>query len=303
MSNSWNEADDNLLRSLVVQHNKQWNIIATYFPTKTPSQVASRWEKYLDPNLIKGAFTEEEDNLIRKFVAEHGPRCWQRVTEYVPMRSAKQCRERWYNHLDPSVINKDWTPEEDQTIFEKHQQIGPKWAIISRVLPGRTDNAIKNRWNASISKRVMTDADGNEYLAPDTSKRKRRVARQLPFRPPPIRTQTPEVALPEKKQSPPAAVVAPQQAKPATQIEINENLSEQPLDAIFDPQMMEVSPGKNPMFMISPPKISPGFLFSPLSSGAAISPNSPFKAFVKTPNDDFAIDYFDTNDILGTPKY
>ena len=301
MSNSWNEADDNLLRSLVAQHNKQWNIIASYFPSKTPSQVASRWEKYLDPNLIKGAFTEEEDNLIRKFVADHGPRCWQRVTEYVPMRSAKQCRERWFNHLDPSVINKDWTPEEDQTIFEKHQQIGAKWAIISRVLPGRTDNAIKNRWNASISKRIMKDSNGNEYLAPDTSKRKRRVARQLPFRPPPIRTQTPEPVFVEKKQTPPPADITNAQNLNITKATAQEdfNVSDQPLDAVFDPNsMMDISPGKAPMFMISPPKMSPGFLFSPISSGPAISPNSPFKNFIRTPTDDFGIDYFDTNDIL-----
>ena len=297
MSNSWKEADDQLLRQLVVQHNKQWNIIAGYFPNKTPSQVASRWEKYLDPNLIKGAFTEEEDNLIRKFVAAHGPRCWQQVTEFVPMRSAKQCRERWFNHLDPNVINKDWTPEEDQVIFEKHQQIGSKWAIISRVLPGRTDNAIKNRWNASISKRVMVDSNGNEYLTPDTSKRKRRVARQLPSRPPPIRTHTPEPTM-EKKPSPPPTNL---QVPPQQEQIMLPNIGGDILMQTPEEMALGISP-KAPTFLISPPKASPSGFFSPYSPGTLISPNSPFKNFMRTPPaDDFDVSYFDTNDMLWTP--
>lgn len=280
MSNSWTEADDNLLKQLVSEYQKQWSVIAAHFPNKTPSQVASRWEKYLDPNLIKGAFTEEEDNLIRQFVAVHGPRCWQQVTEFVPMRSAKQCRERWFNHLDPTVVNKDWTPEEDQVIFERHQQIGPKWALISRQLPGRTDNAIKNRWNASISKRVKADENGVEYLAPDTSKRKRRVAKQLRSRPTPIRTVTPETMTAPK----------PLRSSTPPPPQIHDDEISQFIQPIDNSGFVDISPQGSFMLM-SPAKISP-FGFSPT---AGISPNSPFRNFFKSPGaDDFVYESFDS---------
>ena len=276
MSKSWSAEDDALLRQLVSQYDKQWNIISTYFPNKTPSQVSSRWEKYLDPNLIKGAFTKEEDDLIRQFVSVHGPRSWQHVTEYVPMRSAKQCRERWFNHLDPSVVNDDWTPEEDQVIFEKHQEIGPKWSIISRLLPGRTDNAIKNRWNASISKRVQVDSNGTAVLLPDTSKRKRRVAKQLQSRPAPLQTSF--------NQAPKFPVQQNEFFSDAQDF----NPSEQP-ESMLNKDVLWMSEDEKPIFF--PSKISPNFTFTPLDSVGGLSPNQAFNPIFRSPSQDFSFDF------------
>ena len=68
-------------------------------------------------------------------------------------RNSKQCRERWHNHLDPSVNKSEWTPEEDQEIWDRVQEMGTKWAQISeQYMPLRTDNDIKNRWNSIIRK-------------------------------------------------------------------------------------------------------------------------------------------------------
>ena len=129
-------------------------------------QIAARWEKCIDPKLTKGTFTREENQLIRSFVQENGTRSWPKITRVLPHRTPKQCRERWFNNLDPSVVKDPWTSEEDRMIFNAYIAHGPKWSVIAHELPGRTDNAIKNRWNASISKRMRIIENGEQVLGP-----------------------------------------------------------------------------------------------------------------------------------------
>ena len=50
--------------------------------------------------------------------------------------------------MDPSIIKGDWTAEEDELIVEKQKEMGNKWSKISKMLLGRTENAVKVRWKA-----------------------------------------------------------------------------------------------------------------------------------------------------------
>jgi hypothetical protein len=151
----WSLEDDHLLAHLVTECNADWSAIASRFPGRTSKQVLAHWRKVADPEIVRGSWTAEEDKTIINWIELNGPSKWAALATHLPGRIPKQCRERWVNHLDPSIKKVAWSPEEDEVILSGIQQIGMRWADLSRLLPGRSDNAIKNRWNSALKRRSI----------------------------------------------------------------------------------------------------------------------------------------------------
>jgi hypothetical protein len=106
----------------------------------------------------KGPWTAEEDQIVADLVNENGPK-WSMIAAKLQGRTGKQCRERWHNQLDPLIKKEAWSEEEDMRLIALHQELGNKWVEISRLMPGRTDNAIKNRWNSTIRRRDPSEEE------------------------------------------------------------------------------------------------------------------------------------------------
>ena len=91
-------------------------------------------------------WSQDEDEILCNLVKQFGENDWRHLAKKMEGRNPRQCRERWQYYLNPKLNVDKWTQEEDDLIFSKLKEYGPKWMTIKKFFKNRTDQMIKNRY-------------------------------------------------------------------------------------------------------------------------------------------------------------
>ncbi|CAL5369282.1 unnamed protein product [Camellia sinensis] len=108
----------------------------------------------------KGAWTREEDLLLRNCIQKYGEGVWHQVPLRAGLnRCRKSCRLRWLNYLKPNIKRGNFTFDEVDLIIKLHKLLGNRWSLIAGRLPGRTPNDVKNFWNTHMHKKMIAQRE------------------------------------------------------------------------------------------------------------------------------------------------
>ncbi|PSR88351.1 Myb-related protein like [Actinidia chinensis var. chinensis] len=108
------------------------------------------------------SWSQEEEDILREQIRIHGTENWAIIASNFKDKTTRQCRRRWYTYLNSDFKKGGWSPEEDMLLCEAQKIFGNRWTEIAKVVSGRTDNAVKNRFTTLCKKKEKHEALSKE---------------------------------------------------------------------------------------------------------------------------------------------
>eukprot|EP00775_Hariotina_reticulata_P012657 gene12657-12784_t len=107
--------------------------------------------------MIKGGvWKNTEDEILKAAVMKYGLNQWARISSLLVRKSAKQCKARWYEWLDPSIRKTEWTREEDEKLLHLAKLMPTQWRTIAPIV-GRTPAQCLDRYEKLLDMALGKD--------------------------------------------------------------------------------------------------------------------------------------------------
>ena len=139
----WTDTEDLVLKTAVKKYGEdKMDLISRriFYNTRDINQCRQRWKKALQPGLVKGNWTKEEDSLILEMVKTssvpggggESQTKWSDIAKRLPGRLGEHVKARWVNHFDPDIRKGVWSKTEMDLLTEAQKELGNKWADIAK---------------------------------------------------------------------------------------------------------------------------------------------------------------------------
>lgn len=113
--------------------------------------------------MIKGGvWRNTEDEILKAAVMKYGKNQWSRIASLLHRKSAKQCKARWYEWLDPSIKKTEWSREEDEKLLHLAKLMPTQWRTIAPII-GRTAAQCLERYEHLLDQ-AQRKEDGDDAV-------------------------------------------------------------------------------------------------------------------------------------------
>ena len=136
-----------------------FQIIAERLP-QTPQQCFTKFKEIQATGSMKpGVWRKGEEDLL-VLLKKEGAYKWSQIAKainhqfhnQVKVRTGKQCKEKWFNHLSPEINRGPWSCKEDLAILLGYLRYGNRWSLVAKSVSNRLESAVKNRVKSLINK-------------------------------------------------------------------------------------------------------------------------------------------------------
>lgn len=98
-----------------------------------------------------GVWRNTEDEILKAAVMKYGKNQWSRIASLLHRKSAKQCKARWFEWLDPSIKKTEWSREEDEKLLHMAKLMPTQWRTIAPIV-GRSASQCLERYEHLLDK-------------------------------------------------------------------------------------------------------------------------------------------------------
>jgi len=124
--------------------------------------------KIKNPLIKKGKWTKEEDLLLLKLMETYGKN-WTLISKLFTSRNPKQVKNRYENSLNPALIKKKFSKQDDDLMKKLFDLFGNKWSMYLNYFPFCSIKRIKTRFMRIFISKKEKDGNSKDAIKIDDS--------------------------------------------------------------------------------------------------------------------------------------